>query len=84
MGIKDDCLCFLVRDNGIGIPADTLDRIRSEINAGVIRDHIGLINVARRIRLFYGNKYGLQIDSAVGKGTSVYVLLPLELPLADR
>jgi signal transduction histidine kinase len=84
LGIKDDCLCFLVRDNGIGIPADTLDRIRSEINAGVIRDHIGLINVARRIRLFYGNKYGLQIDSAVGKGTSVYVLLPLELPLADR
>ncbi len=40
-------------------------------------ESIGLINVNQRIRLFYGNDYGLHIASKPGKGTQIEILLPL-------
>jgi two-component system sensor histidine kinase YesM len=39
---------------------------------------IGLPNVDRRIKLVYGDEYGLQIESQVGVYTCVTVSLPLE------
>jgi len=40
--------------------------------------HIGLINVDRRIRLYYGSEYGLFITSAQGAGTCVRARFPLD------
>lgn len=40
-------------------------------------ESIGLVNVNQRIRLFYGESYGLQISSTPGKGTRIEILLPL-------
>ncbi len=36
----------------------------------------GLVNVQRRIRLFFGNEYGLQVQSHAGEGTEVSLRLP--------
>ncbi|HEY8349773.1 MAG TPA: sensor histidine kinase [Clostridia bacterium] len=38
--------------------------------------HIGLINVDRRIKMYYGAGYGLSISSVLGEGTSVKAVLP--------
>ena len=38
--------------------------------------HIGLINVDRRIKMYYGASYGLSISSVIGEGTSVKAVLP--------
>ena len=67
---------FEIVDDGAGISPEILDRIRGDIKRGEVRDHVGLANVARRIRLFYGEPYGLEIHSQVGQGTTVRILLP--------
>ncbi|MNH42684.1 hypothetical protein D3C79_1044330 [compost metagenome] len=40
---------------------------------------IGLKNVNERIKLHYGNSYGLKVSSVSGKGTKVILQLPLEV-----
>ena len=38
---------------------------------------IGLINVMKRIELYFGSEYGLKIESEVNRGTSVHIKLPV-------
>lgn len=40
-------------------------------------ESIGIYNVQRRIRKMFGEGYGLSIESKVGQGTSVSVVLPI-------
>ena len=40
--------------------------------------HIGLKNVHQRIRLHYGENYGVRIQSIFGKGTKVEIFFPKE------
>ncbi|KAB8145587.1 sensor histidine kinase [Chloroflexia bacterium SDU3-3] len=68
-----------VEDNGIGMRADLV----SQLGAMLARtDHphsesgYGLNNVNQRIKLFYGQQYGLTIVSAHQIGTQVSILLP--------
>jgi two-component system sensor histidine kinase YesM len=37
---------------------------------------IGISNVNERLKLHYGSRHGLKIDSAVGKGTVCKVWIP--------
>ncbi|MBB6634618.1 sensor histidine kinase [Cohnella thailandensis] len=66
-----------IKDNGIGIPPDRLNRIREDIRTGNPNNHIGLSNVKERIELHYGPPYGLDIASRQGEGTLVELRLPL-------
>lgn len=43
----------------------------------VPQHRIGLVNVHRRIRLFYGQSYGITVESTSGEGTLIKILLPL-------
>ena len=75
-----------VRDNGVGMPEDTLNRLRQSLmnTAGTIdskphnKGHgIALRNIHNRIRLLYGDEYGLMIESEEDEGTCVIVCLPI-------
>ena len=44
-----------------------------------MRDRIGLRNVNRRLKLYFGEAYGLIVDSTEGRGTVVTVILPREI-----
>ena len=39
---------------------------------------IGLPNVDRRLKLIYGEEYGLSVESQMGKFTQITVKIPLE------
>ena len=54
-----------VRDNGVGIEKDKLENLRISINdfTKESNKHIGLKNINRRLKLLYGNEYGLRIES---------------------
>lgn len=74
----DNVLHILVEDNGRGIEKNELHSLQLSLNRDEAPDEsIGLVNVNQRIRLFYGESYGLQISSTPGKGTRIEILLPL-------
>lgn len=74
----DNVLHILVEDNGRGMEKNKLHSLELSLNRDEAPDEsIGLVNVNQRIRLFYGESYGLQISSTPGKGTRIEILLPL-------
>lgn len=76
--IIEDRLVICIRDNGIGILEDKLCTIlQSEAETEVVTSHIGIINIHRRIRLQYGEPYGITLKSEAGKYTCAQILLPV-------
>lgn len=70
-----------VRDNGAGMSKERLEKLHEELKhslrAGNARGSgIGLINVDRRLRLAYGDAYGLAVESRQGIGTTVVMRIP--------
>ena len=79
----EDDLRMTVSDNGIGMSEETLAGLREALEAASIEPAqsekgIGLVNIARRVKLKYGQAYGLTLSSALGEGTSVTLRLPKE------
>ena len=73
--LTDDELLVSVEDDGPGMPEDTLERLRSgELKAR--GKGIGLLNIDERIKLAFGERYGLRIESEPGRGARVIVALP--------
>jgi len=77
---KDKCLCIDVRDDGIGIPEEKIPELlnHSEKLKGDQMSSIGMPNVDRRLKLIYGEEYGLSVESRVGEYTQITVRIPLE------
>ncbi len=76
--IKDQIVCFHVIDNGIGLDEQELDALRKEIEMPGSKQSsgFGLANVNKRIKLNYGNMYGLDIQSKKGEGTDITIKIP--------
>jgi two-component system sensor histidine kinase YesM len=62
---------FTVRDNGCGMDGGKLAQIAKSSD-----ETIGIQNVNRRIKLIYGDSYGVSVQSQAGRGTLVTVTLP--------
>ena len=70
-------IVFTVSDNGDGIEEAYLQELIQSLDAeNDTRHGIGLKNIHRRIRLYYGPDYGLTLQSSPGRGTSVTVRIP--------
>ena len=70
-----------MKDNGIGIPDSVIRKIdqidaHDHIDFKTRDNHIGIFNIQQRIRLMYGNEYGLHIRQLLPAGSSVVVRLP--------
>lgn len=75
--VQGDMLRLVVQDDGVGMDAERLEQLeRGEITS-VAGSGLGYRNVAERIRLHFGDVYGLKVRSQPGAGTTVEVLLPL-------
>lgn len=69
-------LKFEIVDNGRGIKPEKLERIRNSLTGTPAGDkHFALCNINTRIKLFYGDQYGLQIYSEPEKGTRVFIVI---------
>jgi two-component system sensor histidine kinase YesM len=74
---EQDILNITVADTGIGIPVDILKNIQEQLNKSNDQfEHIGLYNTNRRIKLRFGESYGIMIESEAGFGTIVRINLP--------
>ena len=76
--MNDDNFMIYISDNGIGMSEQRLAQVREGINSKTpsAKKIYGLYNVNERIRLKFGEEYGLEIESEYTKGTVVKVILP--------
>ena len=71
---------FTVKDNGIGISGEMLAEIKERIKHFEMNDSgrfFGLGSTDRRIKIQYGQAYGLSIESTKGSGTTVTIRYPI-------
>lgn len=75
-GLNPDAqsLTLLVMDNGVGIPAEKLAHLFDKKEEGT---GVGLSNVYERLKLYFGEAYGLSLESIEGFGTEARLILPL-------
>lgn len=77
--IQEGVLSVIISDDGVGIRPKLLEELRANLDQGQNQtDHIGIYNVHKRIRLVYGSRYGVDIDSIMEKGTVVTLRVPRE------
>ncbi len=74
-----ESIYFEIIDNGTGFASNL---INLEDSTTVVRskghNSIGLINTNKRIKLIYGDEYGIHIESHINKGTKVIVHIPAD------
>ena len=71
-------MCIEIIDDGVGIDNDKLHDIHKEIQTLKPKDCYGLINVCKRIKLEYGEKTDITIESQKGKDTLVRIEKSIE------
>lgn len=74
--IKNGDLYMSVMDNGLGMPKDVVDKILKEGSSSSKGSGIGLKNVHERIMLYFGEEYGVLIESEPDEGTCIRLHLP--------
>ncbi|WP_242833012.1 sensor histidine kinase [Butyrivibrio sp. LC3010] len=77
-GELDDCVQITVKDDGIGMSEERLNEIRKSLKLDKPESDTiyGLYNINQRIKLSFGDEYGIGIDSTEGVGTVTNIRLP--------
>ncbi len=80
---RDNSIILSVQDNGKGMDKTTLDTLtrsiyssESDSDFSLTRQGMGVRNVHERIRLYFGEAYGLSFFSSMEKGTTITVKIP--------
>lgn len=86
MGYERDGDIYIdIVDNGIGMPPEQVEHLLTDGNYERKRKRgsgIGLRNVDQRIKLYFGQDYGLQIKSEPDVGTKITIHLPMKLEVS--
>lgn len=69
-------LCISVKDDGIGMDEDKLSTV---LDKGMNMNKVGLRNVNERLKLNFGEEYGIRILSEEGVGTEVILSMPVNM-----
>lgn len=75
--IKDDEVYIAVSDNGLGMTRERMNQLlKGEVQSSRKGSGIGVSNVNERIKLYFGDAYGIRIESEPDEGTKMSVHLP--------
>ncbi|QGH34166.1 HAMP domain-containing protein [Gracilibacillus salitolerans] len=74
---SEDALFIFIEDNGPGMQKSYLEQIESG-DYQPKSTGIGLRNINERVKILFGEEFGLVIDSEIGNGTKVSIILPKE------
>jgi two-component system sensor histidine kinase YesM len=73
----DNSVILQIHDDGVGISPEKLKTLLIVTRAAGSGSGVGVRNVNERIKLYFGQEYGLQYQSAANQGTTVNIRLPL-------
>ncbi|MCP1102985.1 two-component system sensor histidine kinase YesM [Aequitasia blattaphilus] len=76
--IHEGQLFFRVVDDGIGMNQETISNIYYACEHETSKKCIGIKNVYRRLKLYYGEEGTLRISSEVGKGSRICFSIPMD------
>ena len=76
--LEGEDLLLKVQDNGVGMTEEKVNQLEEAFEGKRAPVSYGLHNVHQRIRLTYGNPYGLHVESCLQDGTTVTIRLPME------
>ncbi len=77
--VTDSALTIIIKDDGKGLDEYTLESLNNQIHDVENEDPThgyGLHNIDRRLKLVFGESYGLKFESIEGNGASVFVSIP--------
>ncbi|NLW79683.1 MAG: histidine kinase [Ruminococcaceae bacterium] len=83
--LEGGVVCITVADNGAGMAPRVLAALRAKLEAAENSDFpeqgltgVALLNIQKRLRLRYGKRAGLMVESTPGQGTTVTLCFPEE------
>lgn len=81
-GKTEKKLYLLISDNGVGMPRKKLDELNEQLRTGELPDDtrrhgIAVLNVNNRIKLCFGEEYGMRMHSVEGCGCQTEITMPL-------
>ncbi|EMS69375.1 sensor histidine kinase [Ruminiclostridium cellobioparum] len=82
--VSEGVITLKVQDNGIGIKPEKLKTILTHESNTSGTHGYGVRNINERIKLFYGEQYGLEYNSVPGKGTTVIIRIPAGIPVQTQ
>ena len=81
--MQEELVVIQVKDNGIGISQERLKELRAALNSRQ-RVGFGMSAVQERLRLFFGEPYGMAISSVFGEGTCVEIRIPISEKIQQK
>ena len=74
---QEGFLKFTIKDNGCGILPEKLEEIKKSRKDKNIHNGVGISNVYQRLRIYYGEKADIKIESSPDDGTRIEINIPL-------
>ena len=79
---KENQLQVYVEDNGSGIQEEEQKRLekilkQAENQKELYKNHVGIVNVHRRLKVHFGEEYGIRLESVPGKSTCIDLVMPV-------
>lgn len=77
ISLVDEDLVFTIRDNGIGMNVEQVNKLYRYLDMNEsLGDSIGIQNVIYRGRMIYGDRFLFEVDSRLGQGTAIMIRIP--------
>ena len=74
--MEDGNAVLQVIDNGVGMDEETLSHIYDKHKVNYHSNGVGVYNVQKRLKLYYGENYGIAYESEKGVGTTATITIP--------
>ena len=74
--MKDGNAVLQIIDDGVGMDEETLAHIYDRHKVNYHSNGVGVYNVQKRLKLYYGDDYGITYESEKGKGTTATITIP--------
>lgn len=74
---EENSVKISVMDNGVGMPPEKVTMILNEDSSKPRLSGIGIKNVEERIKMLFGDSYGINIESEIGVFTNVEITIPI-------
>lgn len=74
----DEEIEISIKDNGNGMSEEAIRKIKDGLEKNIQKPNsIGLMNINNRLKLNFGEQYGIYINSRINEGTTVSIKIPV-------